>query len=144
MERISAFLESGLKVAITNERHTWYADEPIDAGGSDEAPSPYELLLGSLAACTTITLTLYARHKGIDLKWVRAEYEFDRVHVEDCAECDQTETGMIERIQAHVSFGGTFSEAEQERLQQIVGRCPVHKTLTAGVKIFDHTTFISN
>jgi putative redox protein len=142
MARLTAFLETGTKVAINTERHNWFADEPSAAGGTDEGPTHYDMLLGSLAACTTLTLRLYADHKGIALDWIRAEYEFDRIHLHDCEECESEDVGMIERVRAHVTLGGTFSDAERQRLEQIVGRCPVHKTLTNGMRIFDHVAFV--
>lgn len=142
MAQLTAYLQQGTRVTISTERHTWYADEPGDIGGTDQGPTPYEMLIGGLAACTTLTIHLYAEHKGIALDWVRADYEFDRVHARDCEECEQEDTGMIERVRAHVTLGGTFSEAERQRLEQIVERCPVHKTLTHGIRIFDHVAFV--
>ncbi|MEO5928512.1 MAG: OsmC family protein [Candidatus Kapaibacterium sp.] len=141
MGHVTASLVSGTRVEISNGVHHWYADEPVEAGGENSGPTPYDLLLGGLAACTTLTLRYYANLKGIPLAWIRTEYEFDRVHATDCAECEDEHAGMIERIQAHVTLGGTFTEAERARLEQIVGRCPVHKTLANGMKIFDHVTF---
>ncbi len=141
MARITAYLDEGTRVAVTNDRHEWFGDEPIADEGTDSAPTPYELLMGSLAACTALTLRLYARHKQVNLKWVRLEYNFDRVHAEDCAQCDDDATGLIERVQARVTLGGTFDDAQRKRLEQIVSRCPVHKTLAHGMKIFDTVEF---
>ena len=109
-------LGSGYRVEVSNQRHRWFADEPADIGGTDTAPSPYELLLGSLAACTLITLRMYAQRKGITLDWVKAEYRFGRHHVEEGSE-------KIERIDSHITLGGIFSEAERQRLRQIAARC---------------------
>lgn len=142
MARITAFLETGTTVTINADGHTWKADEPVGKGGTNEGPTPYELLLGSLAACTALTVRLYADHKGIPLRWVRAEYEYDRIHADDCEECESPDTGMIDRVRAFVSLGGTFDDAQRARLEQIVGRCPVHKTLTHGMHIFDQVRFI--
>jgi putative redox protein len=111
------------------------------AGGTDEGPNPYELLLGSLAACTAITLRLYADHKGIPLGGVDVDLEFDRVHAEDCAECESETRGLIERLQTHVVLRGAFDEAQRTRLAQVAQRCPVHKTLTHGVEISDSISF---
>lgn len=141
MSRITATLDSGVSVELSNGRHVWRADEPTDLGGEDSGPNPYELLLGSLAACTVTTLALYCRHKGIELEGVEATYDFDRVHAEDCDLCDEEDSGLIDRIQAHVTLSGTFDEAQRKRLSQIVGRCPVHKTLEKGPKIFDEVSF---
>jgi len=141
MGRITAFLTEGSRVEISNERHRWYADEPAESGGTDAGPTPYDMLLGALAACTSLTVSYYARHKGIAVEWVRAEYTFDRIHAEDCAQCEQDDVGLIEQVSAYVTIGGEFTEGEQQRLRQIVSRCPVHKTLTHGMHIVDSVAF---
>lgn len=134
MASVTAMLGSGYRVEVSNQRHRWFADEPADIGGTDTAPSPYELLLGSLAACTLITLRMYAQRKGITLDWVKAEYRFGRHHVEEGSE-------KIERIDSHITLGGIFSEAERQRLRQIAARCPVHRTLANGVEMIDTVSF---
>jgi putative redox protein len=141
MARITAELKSGTAVSLSNGRHTWTADEPPEAGGSDAGPTPYEILLGALAACTCITLALYCRHKGIELRRVTAWYEYDRIHADDCEDCDRKPGGFVDRITSRVKIEGTFTEAQRERLAQIVSRCPVHKTLEAGVKLTDQVEF---
>ncbi|HVZ39471.1 MAG TPA: OsmC family protein [Candidatus Kapabacteria bacterium] len=144
MTTITAHLDEGTRVALSNGRHTWYGDEPLEDAGTDTGPTPYELLLGSLAACTTLTLRFYARRKGIDLKWVRTRYEFDRIHSHDCQQCDEDVDAMIERVRSSITIGGTFDDAERSRLEYIVGRCPVHKTLANGMKIFDTVEFAND
>lgn len=138
MAQITAFLESGTKVRISNERHEWLADEPLDAEGTDTGPTPYELLLGSLAACTAITLKLYARHKGIEVPSIRLSYEHEHVESDGA---DGGRSGRFERITSHVTIGGDFDDAQRARLTQIVGRCRVHKTLTESVEVIDNVTF---
>lgn len=141
MARITAELKSGTVVTLSNGRHSWTADEPPAAGGTDAGPTPYEILLGALAACTCITLALYCRHKGIDLKGVTAWYEHDRIHADDCEDCEQKAAGFIDRITSRVKIEGSFTDAQRQRLAQIVSRCPVHKTLESGVKIIDQVEF---
>ena len=141
MPRITAALAGGTGVTLSNGRHTWSADEPADEGGTDSGPTPYEMLLGSLAACTAITLSLYASHKGIELESVEAAYEFDRVHAEDCEDCEEETTGFIDRIGSSVRITGSFDESQMERLTQIVSRCPVHKTLENRVRFVDQVEF---
>jgi len=63
MARISAELTDGMAVRLTKGRHDWTGDEPASVGGADTGPNPYELLLGSLAACICITIAMYCRHK---------------------------------------------------------------------------------
>lgn len=141
MARITAELKSGMAVRLSNGRHEWTADEPVDAGGTDTGPNPYELLLGSLAACTCLTLSMYCRHKGLLLESVTATYDFSQVHADDCADCDMPERGFIEKISSNVEITGEFDESQRKRLAQVVERCPVHKTLAQGVEFEDNATF---
>ena len=141
MARITANLTSGMAVRLSNGRHEWKADEPIDAGGTDTGPNPYELLLGSLAACTCVTIAWYCQFKKLPLESVSTTYDFDRVHVDDCKDCDIPDRGFIERITSNVHIEGNFDEAQRKRLAQIAERCPVHKTLAHGVEFEDNATF---
>ena len=141
MATITATLTTGTAVSISNGRHEWVADEPAAVGGADTGPNPYELLLGSLAACTCVTLAMYCQHKGLTLRSITANYEFSNIHADDCADCDDDARGFIEHISSDVRIDGDFDDAQQKRLAQIVTRCPVHKTLAKGVKFRDNTSF---
>ena len=114
---------------------------PLGAGGTDLGPTPYEILLGSPAACIVITLRLYANHKGITLPEVDVRLDFDRVHADDCADDDERADGWIERIKSQVTMRGTFDDAQRARLAQVARRCPVHKTLANGVHLVDSVAF---
>ena len=89
MAMVSASLKSGTAVDIRSRRFLWRSDEPPPAGGADSGPTPYEFLLGSLAACIAMTLRLYATHKDIPLRGVDVILELDRVHADDCMNCDE-------------------------------------------------------
>ena len=141
MATITASLDGGTAVRISTRGHEWAADEPKDAGGADTGPTPYELLLGSLAACTVVTLALYCRHKGIRLDGVEARYEHDRLHARDCEECEDERSGFIDRIRSRVRIEGDFDDGQRARLEQIVSRCPVHKTLENRPVITDAVEF---
>ena len=141
MIRITARLDTGFAVQLSNGRHEWKADEPAEAGGTDTGPDPYELLLGSLAACTCITVASYCKFKNIPLNSITASYDFARIHADDCKDCDIPDRGFIEKITSNVQMEGDFDDAQRKRLAQIVTRCPVHKTLAHGVEIEDNSTF---
>jgi putative redox protein len=141
MAVLTGVLREGTQVSMQARDFTWLGDEPTLAGGTDAGPTPYELLLGSLAACITITLRLYADHKGIPLEEVRVELEHDRVHTDDCVDCDERADGWIERIRSHVTLRGEFDEPQRKRLTQVAARCPVHKTLANGVHMVDSVSF---
>ena len=141
MATVTATLTDGTRVTIEARQFRWHADEPPEASGTDTGPTPYEMLLGSLAACTATTLRLYANHKGIPLRGVDVELTFGRVHADDCEDCDVRTDGWMEHIQSSVTIRGQFDEAQRKRLGQVASRCPVHKTLTNGVQITDTVAF---
>ena len=110
MAHITARLTTGMAVRLSNGRHEWNADEPINSGGTDSGPNPYELLLGSLAACTCVTIAWYCQFKKLPLESVSTTYDFDRVHVDDCKDCDIPDRGFIERITSNVHVQGNFDD----------------------------------
>lgn len=141
MSTITADLDGGYQVQITNGRHSWLADEPPEVDGTDTGPTPYEMLLGALAACACITLSMYAKRKGIALTSISVQYSHDRVHADDCELCDDDATGFIDTVRSQIFVEGTFTDAERERLVEIAQRCPVHKTLEKGV-VFGDQVFV--
>lgn len=110
------------------------ADEPVEAGGGNEGPSPYDYLLAALGACTGMTLQLYARSKGWPLEDVVVRLSHQKVHAEDCRDCEE-KGGQIDSIERELELHGELEEAQRQRLLQIADRCPVHRTLTGEVRI---------
>lgn len=104
------------------------ADEPKTVGGGGHGPTPYDLLLMSLGACTSMTLRLYANRKGYKLEDVQVRLRHERLHAKDCAECDGKE-GKVERITRELFVRGSLSEEQRADLLRIADRCPVHRTL---------------
>ena len=141
MAVVTARLGAGTAVKMQARQFSWRGDEPPPAGGTDTGPTPYELLLGGLAACIAITLRLYANHKRMSLSGIDVRLEFDRVHADDCLDCDERTNGWIDRIRTQVTIHGMFTDAQRNRLAQVAERCPVHKTLVHGVQIVDSVQF---
>jgi putative redox protein len=98
------------------------ADEPVAAGGLGSGPSPYELVSAGLAACTAMTMNLYAARKGWDLSDLTVEVAHARIEGAD-------------RFTRQIGFGPGLDEAQRTRLVEIAGRCPVHRTLEGGAEI---------
>lgn len=114
--------------------HRFLADEPAAAGGLGSGPTPYDLLLAGLGACTAMTLRLYADGKGWPLEGVRVDLDHAKVHAADCAACE-TKEGRIDRIGRRVALAGPLDPAQRARLLEIADKCPVHRTLHAEVLI---------
>ena len=125
--------QSGLAQEVQSGRHQLIADEPFPVG-TDTGPSPYELLLASLGACTSMTLRLYATRKGWDLQRITVRLQHFRIHAEDCADCE-TKQGFLDHINRQIEVTGSLDESQKRRLVEIADRCPVHKTLKAEVSI---------
>lgn len=121
----------GLRQEITVRGKHLVADEPTEDGGTDQGPSPYELLLGALGSCTSMTILLYARRKKWPVEHVRVELDHSRVHVRDCEECE-TKDVRLDYFRKRVFVRGPLSEEQRLRLEEISRRCPVHRTLTEG------------
>jgi putative redox protein len=118
---------------ITAGRHELVVDEPAPIG-DDAGPTPYDLLLGALGACTSMTVRMYADRKGWPLRSIRVTLRHKRIHARDCAEC-QTTKGFIDHIDLDVELVGDLDDTQRERLLQIAERCPVHQTLTSEINI---------
>jgi uncharacterized OsmC-like protein len=109
------------------------ADEPRPIG-NDIGPTPYDLLLGALGACTSMTVRMYADRKRWPLEQVRVTLRHSRIHAKDCADCE-TGNGWIDHIDRSVELTGDLDDTQRQRLLHIAERCPVHQTLTSEVRI---------
>ena len=116
---------------IMTDEHAMLADEPLDIGGDDLGPSPYELLSASLGACTGMTLRMYADRKKWPLKEVRVHLQHQKIHAKDC----EDEKQKIDQIERVIEIEGDLSEDQRKRILEIANKCPVHKTLHSRVKI---------
>ena len=142
MTTVTADLTTGYAVELRAGDHVWHADEPESLGGADTGPNPYELLLSSVAACTAITISMYCKRKGWALHSVSARYHFDKIHADDCDDCEAEVEGRIERVRSEIFIEGDFDDAARERLAQIAQKCPVHKTIDLGVTFTTETVFV--
>jgi len=119
---------------ITIGRHTLQVDEPLSAGGGDVAPTPYELLLGALGACKTITLRMYAERKQWPLEGVRINLSHARVHAEDCANAGGASC-LLDHVQVEIELSGALAAEQRRALLEIAEKCPVQRTLSSRLVI---------
>jgi len=125
-------VEDNFTTSIQTANHTLIADEPASVGGNDFGPSPYEYLNAALAACTVMTLKMYAERKKWDLKEVFVYLTHSRKHSEDMK--DKTDKPKyLDHISKKLKFVGDLTSEQKDRLKSISSRCPVHKTLASEV-----------
>ena len=119
---------------IATGAHRLRADEPISVGGTDSGPGPYDYLLAALGACTNMTIKMYAGRKGWSLDRLETRLAHDKIHAEDCAECE-TREGKIDRIRRHLVIEGPLDAEQHAKLREIADKCPVHRTLHSEILI---------
>ena len=125
---------TGFSQQILAGAHALTADEPVEGGGADIGPAPYDLLLAALGACTSMTVGMYAREKNWPLERVTVWLRHSKIYAADCSECE-TREGMLDRIERDVRFEGSLSAEQHSRLLEIANKCPVHRTLTSEINI---------
>jgi len=101
---------------LYTKEHDVISDEPINYGGKNLGPSPYNLLLMSIGSCTSMTLRMYANRKKMDLEDVNVRLVYERLDNE-------------ERITRYFTFKGNITEDQKQRLLEIADKCPVHRTI---------------
>ena len=114
--------------------HRLWADEPMEVGGDDRGPGPYDYLLAGLGACTSMTLRLYAERKNLPLERVVVRLVHDKIHAADCADCE-TKEGKIDYMERNIELVGTLDAEQRQRLLEIADKCPVHRTLQSEIEI---------
>jgi len=121
---LSAVLgEEDYVVSLHARKHEILADEPEEIGGTDQGPTPYELVLAGLGACTSITLKMYAQRKGWALEDIDVTLEMV---------VEKGETPLITR---RIKVKGDLTSDQCDRLLQIANSCPVHKLLANPIKL---------
>jgi uncharacterized OsmC-like protein len=114
--------------------HRFQADEPASVGGTDTAPDPYDYLMASLGACTSMMVGLQARKRRWPLDKISVSLTHSRIHAQDCEEC-LTKNGMIDRIEVAVELTGPLTNEQRSELMKTAANCPIHRALTHEVNV---------
>jgi putative redox protein len=110
------------KTELISAGHKLVADESTEAGGTDLGPAPGEFLMVALAACTAITLRMFADRKKWLVERIRVEIGSEKINA----------TTIFNR---HIYLEGSLDDEQRQRMLQIANACPVHKTLTNPIEI---------
>ena len=113
---------------ITVGKHHIVADEPASAGGADLGVTPYDLLLAALGTCTSMTLRMYAKRKGLNVDNIQVKLEHSRIQTSDCESCED-QAGKVDQIRRLIRLEGDLTDAQRNRMLEIANMCPVHRTL---------------
>lgn len=113
----------------------FFADEPKHVGGDDTGPSPYELLLAGLGACTSMTMRMYANLKKLEATRFRVTLSHQKMHADDCEACAAEGQQKIDVIEREIEIEGNLTEAERAKLLEIADKCPVHRTLESDIEV---------
>jgi uncharacterized OsmC-like protein len=125
---------TGFRTVVRSGDHVFVADEPSSVGGTDEGATPYDYLLGAAAACTSMTLRMYAQRKGWPLEEAIVDVRTGTTHAADCAACveGKAPTGLGTLVR-RVELRGPLTEEQRQRLLAIADRCPVKQALERGL-----------
>ena len=126
--------DSKFQQSVAVGPHRLVADEPVAAGGADTGPGPYDFVLAGLGACTSMTMRMYADRKSLPLELVTVTLKHNKIHAEDCAECE-TKEGMLDQIDRVIAMEGALDVEQRKKLMEIADKCPVHRTLKSEIHI---------
>ena len=114
--------------------HHTLADEPTTYGGTDKGMTPYQFLSAGLAACTSMTIRMYARRKQWPLENIFVDVTHNKVHAQDCKTCQATE-GKVDIFTREIHLSGPLDADQKERLLEIADKCPVHRTFENEIEV---------
>ena len=126
--------KTGFRTEIIANGHSMVADEPISVGGANSGPTPYDLLVSALGACTGMTLRMYADHKKLPLDAVIVRLRHQKIHAEDCQDCEDPKS-KIDFIEREIELQGDLDQPAKQKMLEIANRCPVHRTLESRSRI---------
>ena len=132
--------EDGFTTLMKLGTHYMKADEPTRVGGKNFGPTPYELLAGSLSACTAMTIQMYAKRKKWGIDNVEVHTSYSREHAKDCEDCENNDAAKIDTFTREIKITADLDEKQLKRVLQIADKCPVHKTLHSETQVI--TTLI--
>jgi len=118
----------GVRCDLSTGGHAFVADE-VAPLGTGTGPSPFDLLLSSLGACTAMTLRVYSDRKEWPLEGVQVDVSRDLAAAADGG------TGQDHVFRRTITLSGPLDAGQKQKLLEIAGKCPVHRVLEKSLKI---------
>jgi putative redox protein len=126
MKAVARRREGYIHDVETDSGHTVVVDEPVEEGGNDAGPAPTRLLATSLAACTAITVEMYADRKGWDVGALEVAFSGERGGPDTPSKFDVV-----------LKIPKALDDEQEQRLLVVAGKCPVHRILKGEVELTD-------
>jgi putative redox protein len=125
---ITVTLEDGFYAEATSRNHHWYADLEEDKGGTNNAPTPEELVMGALGSCMVQTAKLYAERKGWKVSRLEVNLSYERINAADYDAYDG-DAAFVHEISEQITVEGDLDPRQKERIIEIMGKCPIRRLI---------------
>ncbi|GAB4511595.1 MAG: hypothetical protein OHK0046_09880 [Anaerolineae bacterium] len=125
---VKVTVENSYKTTQAARQHIWYGDAPVQDGGTDEAATPEELVMGALGSCMAMTGQMYANRKGWPVERIEVTLDFQRFNASDYP-AYQGDANFVHEIHEHITIEGPLSEEQKTRILEIMGKCPVRRLI---------------
>ena len=127
-KKVIVTLQDGYYTTAQARMHTWHADLPEVSGGEDNAPTPEELVMGTLGSCMAQTAKLYAARKGWQIDRIEVRLSFERFQGSDYP-AYTGDAPFVHEVREHIVVQGDLDDEQKQRLITIMGKCPVRRLI---------------
>jgi putative redox protein len=134
---VSARVEAGYRTDVTARTHALTTDEPTSLGGTDQGMNPLELFLASIGACMAMTMRMYADRKGWPLTSARVHLRRAPVRADPNLGLHMAGAPQLTDLERVIELDGPLDDTQRARIIEIADRCPVKRTIEAGIRMVD-------
>jgi putative redox protein len=140
--RVAATFAGDEQVVVQFSMRDLLVDHPTQVGGTGAGPSPGELLLAALAACTSVYVGRNAKRFGIPLESVHVGTSFETAHEPTDGPLDSV--SYLKRITKRVEIRGPLSDEQLTAVRFWVEHCAIGETLRRGVELVEEVVVVTD
>jgi putative redox protein len=134
--RATATNEGGIRVDLTMPNdHAYATDQPVEKNGTNEGPSPIDLMVASFCACKASVIRLLADRKNYPLESVKVDAQLRRVNASEVG--DDGATGLVDLLECDIELTGNLTDEQRQRLYATSNACPVQR-------VFENRTIVKS